>query len=87
MLLSLGPFETDREAVEAVRNIYDISATRGAWAEPNYDLLIDACAQARVVLGEYDAQILRWLAGFEPATCAVVAGLVSRAYPVGRGKS
>jgi hypothetical protein len=32
-----------------------------------------------VELGAYDDRILRWLAGWEPATCAVIAGFVSRA--------
>ena len=30
-------------------------------------------------MGAYDRRILAWLAGFEPQTCAVVAGLITRA--------
>jgi hypothetical protein len=34
---------------------------------------------AGVHLGAYDHQIITWLAGWERSTCAVVAGLISRA--------
>jgi hypothetical protein len=79
-----GPFETERGAREAARHIYDIEPTVGAWTEPNLALLMDVCADAGVVVGEYDASILRWLAGYEPSTCAVIAGLVTRAHDAGK---
>ena len=31
------------------------------------------------MLGAYDRRILGWLARWEPTTCAVVAGLITRA--------
>ncbi len=51
----------------------------GAWGSGNHRLLEDACGAAGVDLGAYDQAILLWLAGFEPSTCAVVAGLIARA--------
>lgn len=42
-------------------------------------MLTDACKVAGVVLGAYDRRILAWLAGYEPSTCAVVAGIIRRA--------
>jgi hypothetical protein len=52
--------------------------------EENRAFLESACQSAGVILGAYDAQILSWLAGYEPQMCAVVAGLVSRAHAAGR---
>jgi hypothetical protein len=40
----------------------------------------DACTAAEVKLGAYDQRILLWLAGWEPSTCAVITGLISRAH-------
>jgi hypothetical protein len=74
--VSGGPYETEREAREAARHIYGIEPSAGAWTEPNLDLLLTTPGSW---FGEYDAQILRWLAGYEPSTCAVIAGLIQRA--------
>ena len=79
----LGPFETGREAreVPAVRTIYAAtraSNRRGVMGERNHQLLEEACTAAGVELGAYDRRILLWMAGWEPETCAVVAGWVSR---------
>jgi hypothetical protein len=49
-------------------------------AAGNRRLLDEACEAAGVEIGDYDRRILGWLAGYEPAMCAVVAGLVSRAH-------
>jgi hypothetical protein len=46
-------------------------------------ILMDACQSAGVVLGAYDARILAWLANYEPETCAVITGLISRASDAG----
>jgi len=81
-----GPFETERQARElpAVQAVYDAMraqppSTRGAMARGGHQLLEDACTAAGVDLGAFDHRILLWLAGFEPETCAVIAGLISRA--------
>ena len=42
-------------------------------------MLLDACADAGVAVGAYDSRILYCLAGWEPATCAVIAALILRA--------
>jgi hypothetical protein len=82
-----GPYETERQARAVVAHIYDAahaSSRRGVLAEENYLLLFRACEAAGIELGSpasYDRRILAWLAGFEPETCAVVAGLIARAHP------
>jgi hypothetical protein len=72
----MGPFGSEREArcaADAAVDVYrDLSAG-------NRQMLDQACAAARVETGPYDHRILNWLAGYEPAMCAVVAGLISRA--------
>jgi hypothetical protein len=80
-----GPFETEREARElpAVQAIY--AAFRadpgvGRMAPDTHKMLIGACVAAGVELGAYDRRILLWLSGWEPQTCAVIAGLISRAH-------
>jgi hypothetical protein len=83
-----GPYETEQQMRElpAVRAIYDAmhaSHRRGVIGELGYRLLDEACEAASVEIGAYDHRILTWLAGFEPETCAVVAGLITRAYQAG----
>jgi hypothetical protein len=77
-----GPFETEREAAAAVRHIHDAATPGrpGALTEGNVRLLEDTLHAAGVDLGKWDARILDWLAGWEPSTCAVVAGWVARAH-------
>jgi hypothetical protein len=55
------------------------AAAQRAVKAPNLAMLTDACAAAGVELGAYDRCILAWLAGYEPAMCAVVAGVIRRA--------
>ena len=79
-----GPFATEREAREdpAVWAIYEAALTAwqpGALGEGNRRILSEALGGAGVKLGAYDARIVNWLAGYEPTTCAVVAGLITRA--------
>jgi hypothetical protein len=79
-----APLETEDQARElpAVRAVY--AAFRagpgvGHMAPHNERMLVAACYAAGVELGAYDRRILAWLAGWEPQTCAVVAGLITRA--------
>lgn len=79
-----GPFETERQAREApaVRTVYaefDRHPGAGQMIAPNTSMITQACDAAGVELGAYDRRIIEWLAGWEPATCAVVAGLITRA--------
>jgi hypothetical protein len=75
-----GPYETEREAAGAARHIYSSDPGTGAWGDGNHRLLEEACIAVGVQLGAYDQRILLWLAGWEPSTCAVIAGLISRAH-------
>lgn len=81
-----GPFSTEREARESVRHILDSPPGTGAWTGGCHRLLEGACAAAGVTLGAYDHRILLWLAGWEPQTCAVVAGLITRAATLTHGQ-
>jgi hypothetical protein len=80
-----GPFETDRDAHAAA--LAAGGPARPGWSilseAQNRQLLADVCGRAGVVLGAYDERILSWLAGWEDATCAVIAGLISRAHAAG----
>jgi hypothetical protein len=85
----IGPLETAQQARELpqVRAIYDAmhaSHRRGASDERCARLIEQACRAAGVVLGAYDRRIIAWLSQWEPQTCAVVAGLIQRAYRAGR---
>lgn len=77
------PLETRQQARElpAVRAVYDAmhAGQPGTARDLKVRLLGDACGAAGVDLGPYDDRILAWLAGWEPETCAVIAGLISRA--------
>jgi hypothetical protein len=80
-----GPYETREQARAAVAHIYEQarrSIRRGVLAEANHAHLVDACQSAGVTLGAYDARILAWLANYEPETCAVITGLITRASAV-----
>lgn len=76
-----GPFATERQAAEAARTLG--GPLRDGWsilsAEQNRRLLNEACDSARITVGAYDQRILDWIAGFEDSTCAVIAGLITRA--------
>ncbi|MFB4300667.1 hypothetical protein [Actinomadura sp. NTSP31] len=78
----LGPYETEAQAAETVREAYGNVTDLGTMGRFNHNRLTAACAAAGVRLGAYDRRILAWLAGWEPETVAVVVGLVVRA---GRG--
>jgi len=70
------------QALPEVRAIYaamHASARRGAMAGLGHQMLREACAGAGAGVGTFDDRILRWLAGFEPESCAVAAGQITRA--------
>ena len=48
-------------------------------ARHNQRMISDALDAAGVELGQFDYRIARWLAGFEPQTCAVIASWIERA--------
>lgn len=79
-----GPFETEHQAARlpAVRATYDAahaSTRRGVIAERNHRMLCEAITAAGVDLGAFDHRIVQWLAGWEPQTVAVIAGIILRA--------
>ena len=87
-LSTTSPFETEAQAREtpAVRAVYEAFGADpgvGRMAPHNHRMLCGALAAAGVDLGAYDHRIISWLAGWEPETCAVIAGLVSRAHAAG----
>ncbi len=74
----MGPFATEREA-HAAAMVQADQLKLDSFRSTNYRLLLDTCGAARVLVGAYDVRIIEWLANYEPATCAVIAGLISRA--------
>jgi hypothetical protein len=83
-LETFGPFDSrdDVHALPVVQAAYDaasISPRRAIMEERNHRLLCKACADAGITVGAYDHQILLLIAGYEPETCAVIAGLIRRA--------
>jgi len=78
-----GPFETETRARSAARRITASPAGTGAWQAGSHRLLCAELTAAGVDFGAYDHRIVAWLAGWEPHTCAVVAGLITRAHQAG----
>lgn len=86
-----GPYETRRRARTDVADIHAQcaqSTRRGVIGEVNLAHLQNACEQAGVTVGQFDARILAWPAAWEPETCAVIAGLMTPGSQrwVGRGR-
>lgn len=81
-----GPFETEREALSlpAVRAAYAAITGPSTGDLECLAILEDALTAAGVELGAYDRRIVNWLAGWEAQTCAVIAGLITRAHAAGR---
>jgi hypothetical protein len=82
-----GPFETEREALDlpSVRAAYAAITGPGTGDLECLRILEDALTAAGVQLGIYDVRILHWLANWEAQTCAVIAGLITRAHAAGLG--
>ncbi|MFC9973272.1 hypothetical protein ACFVH6_20505 [Spirillospora sp. NPDC127200] len=74
-----GPYQSENEAFAHVRDIYAGWCKRGVMRTRTYDLLLRACAEHGVELGDYDRHVLRGLAHQPPETAQVVAGLIARA--------
>jgi hypothetical protein len=81
-----GPFETECEALNlpAVRAAYAAITGPGTGTLECLAILEDALTAAGVELGAYDQRIVNWLAGWEAQTCAVIAGLITRAHAAGQ---
>jgi hypothetical protein len=76
-----GPYDTERQAADAASHI--LNSPPEAWRNGCHRLMEDACTAAGIRLGAYDHRILLWLAEWEPSTCAVIAGLITRAHNAG----
>ena len=80
----IPPFDSDRQArelpeVAAIYAAFERDHGIGKMALHSHRLLCEALSAAGVELGAYDHRIVGWLAGWEPQTCAVIAGWVQRA--------
>lgn len=85
MISKPGPFHTEAEASAAAHALVPPPPGWSILRTPeNYRLLTEACHDAGVELGAYDDGILAWLAQFEDSTCAVIAGLITRAHTSGK---
>jgi hypothetical protein len=81
--VNAGPYETEADTRAVTRAVYDAFGADpgpGKMTAPVLRMLLDAVGAAGVQVGAYDVRILEWLAGWEPSTCAVIAGLITRAY-------
>jgi hypothetical protein len=75
-----GPFDAEQDARRAAHAVIAPDGGRSILSPDQNELLIlRALREARVETGAYDRRIARWLAGWEDATCAAVAGWVTRA--------
>jgi hypothetical protein len=73
-----GPFESEADARSA--SLYHVEGGPDSGLSISKANLADLeAATSGLALGAYDRRILSWLAGSEPATVAVVCGLVRRA--------
>jgi hypothetical protein len=55
-------------------------AIRAACRQARVDYIVAALADAGVELGDYDARIVSWLAGWETQTIQVIVGWIERAH-------
>jgi hypothetical protein len=72
-----GPFETEREALAA--SLWAGHGRDAGMTMEAANVADLAAALSGAELGGYDRRIIEWLAGWEPATVAVICGLISRA--------
>jgi hypothetical protein len=79
------PFETEREAMDSVRWIYDMMPGPGSqpWSDANEGLIVQALVTTGVPLGAYDQRIVRWLARWEPCVVATVVRWILAAREAG----
>jgi hypothetical protein len=78
--LPSGPFETERQATEYARSVARPEVWAESLTEANRAVLSSAFGATGVELGAFDRRIRDWLADWEPATVAVIAAAVFRAY-------
>lgn len=83
-----GPYDTEAQAHTDVAAAVDFGLpARGFTGSPLRAYLTASLVESGVELGEYDARIVDWLAGWEPATVQVIVGWVTRAHAAGRSST
>jgi hypothetical protein len=77
-----GPYDTRNQARSdpRVMAVYDrfADAPAGGMAAAKLAILMGACEESRVVLGDFDRRSLAVIAGDSPEVCASVAGIIER---------
>jgi hypothetical protein len=89
-----GPYDDESEALaepmpQAVRALHEAGRVRSGDPDrlvhtAQARALLQACTDAGVPLGLYDAAIVDWLARWESGTVQVVIGWIERAHEAGR---
>jgi hypothetical protein len=74
-----GPYESEQEAHAA--SLHELQGRKQDMRAMNLADLGAECSGLQ--LGAYDRRIIEWLADWEPATVAVICGLISRARQAG----
>jgi hypothetical protein len=81
-----GPYDTEAQALaDLATAVTSDPPAAGAQHEPLRAYLTAALVESGVELGEFDARIVDWLTGWEPATVQVIAGWTMRSNASGGG--
>jgi hypothetical protein len=75
-----GPFASEAEATDWAREIIPREGWSASIVQANRDLLGNVLESTGVELGAYDRVVRDWLADYEPAMVAAVAGWVARSH-------
>jgi serine/threonine-protein kinase RsbW len=84
------PLDTEQQARELanVRAVYAATQAdpgNSVMAGRGYELLTQACSDARAELGAFDRAVVSWLSGLKPEAVAAIAGIIQRAGAPGPG--
>lgn len=81
-----GPYETEAQARDALRHLYEAVAPR-EWSTAVEAVVLDTCRKAGVELGAYDRRLITWFSTWGWAETAWLTGLIERAYAAGKAAS
>ncbi len=85
MTTTIGPFDDERDASAAARAIIPPEPGWAILSDVQHrELLEQVCKESGVELGTFDHRILAWVSNWEDATCAVFAGIITRAHEAGK---
>ncbi|RFU36744.1 hypothetical protein DZF91_36570 [Actinomadura logoneensis] len=82
-----GPYDTETDVHIEVRDIYASHAKHGVMRARTHHLITRVCAEHGLELGEYDREVLRWLARQPPERVQVIADLIDRASAAARDRA